>query len=161
MCIVMDGTQQPLPEDCELIKDDKISRVYYSQSEQAIYKRSIPFLIENEAYALKALRGKFAPKLLSRLDKYTLKIEYIDSEKITNPGAFVANCRRALKHFWNYGLRHCDLTPPNILVRGNAPIVIDWSESRLIIDPYAGKRDGNDTEWLMKSAQEIIERQGA
>ena len=162
MCILMDGTQSEIPAGCELISDNKISRVYFLQTSTVplIYKRSIPYLIENERWALEQLKGQFAPRIKGLIDKYTLCIEYIDNQRIANPSKFMRECKSALKYFHNWGLRHGDLTVPHIRVINDSPVVIDWGESRVILDRRKDKRERDDYWWMWFSMNEILEKNG-
>ena len=147
MCILMDGSEKPIPIPAKLLSDNSISLVWRS-GDGWIYKRSIPYLIETELAMLITMRGVYVPGV-SRYDKYTLAIQDAGkSEPITDANLFVANCEHFLTVMTMRGVRHGDLTTPHVIVRNNSPIVIDWAESRLFTDPAPDKRKEGDNFWM-------------
>jgi len=121
-----------------------------------VYKRSIPFLIENELWILEYLRETRYVPLATRFDKYTLEIEFIKSEPVTSATIFEYHCNEFLKILEKSGITHGDLTEANIIVRDNKPIVIDWAESRLRGDPRPAKRLEGDRYWMQKAMENIL-----
>lgn len=121
-----------------------------------VYKRSIPFLIENEIYLLEQLRETRYVPLATKFDKYTLQIEFIKDEPITNATIFEYHCNEFLGILEKLGITHGDLTEANIIVRDNKPMVIDWAESRLRGDPRPGKRMEGDGYWMQKSMEKML-----
>lgn len=156
MCILTDGSEKPIPEPAVVISDNTISTVWAS-SDGWIYKRSIPFLIENEEWCLREMSARgFAPRY-ERFDKYTLRIADLgESEPITNPKAFRITCKNLLAVLKSVGIRHGDLTRYAIVVKNNWPFLIDFAESRLIDDPRPDKRPEGDEYWLNKTVRELI-----
>lgn len=161
MCIKMNGTEQPLPPKAELLTDNGISRVYRGH-DGFIYKRSIPFLIENEFYFLKrmwdetAFDDLFVP-FVSRWDKYTIKMfDLRENLPITDKEEFISNMDRLLGTLSRLGIRHGDLTRYSIIVRNNWPHVIDFAESRRMGDPRPDKRSEGDEYWIRKTTLELI-----
>lgn len=149
MCIVTDGTEKPLPDGAKLISNNSISMVWRAD-DGWIYKRSIPYLIETELAMLTTMKGVYVPGV-SRYDKYTLRIQDAgESEPVTDKDLFISNCTHFLTVMVMRGVRHGDLTTPHVIVRNNSPIVIDWAESRMSIDPAPDKRKEGDR-YLMHS----------
>jgi hypothetical protein len=142
---------KPLPESAELLSDNGISMVYCGGE---IYKRTIPYFINNEFVFLK-LMHKYAPRC-ERHDKYTLRIRDLGkSDGITDTAKFVRSCNRFLGELFAQGVRHGDLTKPHVIVKDNEIKVIDWAESRLAGDLALDKRPDGDRYWLNKTMKEI------
>lgn len=143
-------------KDVEILSDNGISIVM--RSNDYIYKRSIPFLIENELWMLNhMLRTGFVPPV-ERFDKYTIKIGDLGmSELVTDQYIFNEEKIKLKSLLQYYEVRHGDITPPNIIVRDNHPFLIDWAESRLANDPRPDKRPPNDAYWIDKTWKEIID----
>lgn len=155
MCILMDGSQKKIPDNSVLVSDNSVSKVYRCP-DGFIYKRSIPFLIENELHALQRMYITGHVPRAIRYDKYTIQIvDFGNSEPVTNFKEFKITCLSLLRALKRVEIRHGDLTPPHIIVKGNWPYVIDWAESRLLEDPRPDKRPEGDAYWLNKTVQEI------
>ena len=157
MCIMMDGSEKGIPvkKHCKTLSDNKISVVFYDGMKH-IYKRSIPYLIENEfSFLTKLMFTGYVPHV-KRFDKYTLKIQYLgERQRVRNGVAFVKHCERFLELMKNLGIRHGDLTQYAIIVRNDHPYFIDWSESRWADDPAPDKRPEGDRYWLNKTILEM------
>lgn len=157
MCIHMDGTQLDLPPKSELLTDNGISQVYRG-NDGWIYKRSIPFLIENELYFFKKMldgENLFVP-FVTRHDKYTIAMEDLgESEPVTHKGTFLFNMGELLKTLYELGIRHGDLTRYAIIVKDDHPWLIDFAESRLIDDPRPDKRKEGDFWWCHMTYNEL------
>ncbi len=144
-------------EPNEIISDNGISIVYNHQN--MIFKRSIPFLIENEFYFLNRMRERaddeinpygFVP-FVKRVDKYTIQLENIKNEPVTDKEYFMSWKDKLYQHLQSCGIRHGDITTANILVRDNQPFLIDWAESRFINTLIPDKRSEGDFHWLEKT----------
>jgi len=131
--------------------------VIYKNSEW-VYKRSIPFLAENEIYFLDVLSHTEYVPFAERFDKYTILLALLENEPITNPTIFEYHCKRFLTVLERHGIKHGDLTEANIFVRDNKPIVIDWAEARFANDPRPSKRLEGDTHWMLKTMGKLIHR---
>ena len=143
-------------DSVEILSDNGISIVM--RHEDYIYKRSIPFLIENEIWMLKHMwKSGFVPAA-KRVDKYTISmVDFGVSEPVTNffeLNEYVMKLKSVLQH---YEIRHGDITPPNIIVKNNAPCLLDWAEARLANDPRPSKRPGGDEYWIDKTWKEIAD----
>ena len=158
MCIMLDGTEFEIPAAARLVSDNRISLVY--EHGDVFYKRSIPYLINNEYYAIKAMEAvnAFFTPHCERLDKATLRFERIltarieprDTERIKQSAASFMRCLAEA------GLRHGDLTPPHVLWDGYGLVVIDWAESRWAADPAPDKRPEGDPYWMEKTLKEKL-----
>jgi hypothetical protein len=68
---------------------------------------------------------------------------------------FYRNCIWLLLTLNNRGIHHGDLTSPNILVRNDYPVVLDWRESRLEQETGSDKRKKPDAFYLWKSVADF------
>lgn len=155
MCVKTDGSEMSLPDTIELISYNGVSKVWRGHN-SLIYKRSLPFLIENELYCLKKMYPSgFVPSAY-RYDKYTIVMfDLGESEKVTNRSTFVYNVRNALFELAKHGIRHGDITPYAMIVKNNFPYMIDFAESRLIGDPRPDKRKEGDEYWAERTIDEL------
>ncbi len=153
-------------DDSVVLSNNGISHVVLHKPSNTIYKRSIPYLIENEIYWLEQMAelaivgvvGKisFVPSGIQRFDKYTISMEYLgESKRVKNKdlfGEYWVRVKGALAHI---RVRHGDLTSPNIIVRDDIPYILDWAESRFRNDPRPDKRPEGDSHWLQKTFAEL------
>ncbi len=148
-----------LPIVGELLSNNGISLVF--RGENGIYKRSIPFLIENELWCLEAMVDSgFVPRV-ERYDKYTLLLEDLGkSQPITDSELFWENLLRLLESLRSVGIRHGDLTTQALIIRDNFPYLIDFAESRLANDPRPDKRKDSDVYMAEEIYQELVRRMG-
>lgn len=126
-----------------------------------VYKRSIPFLIENELYCLQKLYDDFAAPTIFvpssiRFDKYTIRMEDLGiGELVTDVDKFMSYKRPLEKVLEYTKIRHGDLTTQAIIVREQKPYLIDFAESRLWKDPRLDKRPEGDAYWLDRTFMEL------
>lgn len=155
MCVQTDGTEKTLPRRADIISDNGIS-VVYRGFDDWVYKRSTPFLIENEIYCFeKMLDTGFVPKA-ERYDKYTIRTEDLGkSDYIKDKEIFRRNMYSLYYALQRKGIRHGDLTKYSIIVKKDWPYVIDFAESRLIGDPRPDKRREGDRYWIERTIDEI------
>ncbi len=153
MCIITDGSETPIPEDAILLSDNHIAQVW--KVGDWVWKRSIPFLIENEMWCLEKIGKYLYAPTARRLDKYTLKTHFIEIESVTDPKKFMQYLLYVLRVLRECGIRHGDLTKYSVLVQDNSPILIDFAESRLWDDPRPDKRPEGDEYWLTKTMKEL------
>lgn len=148
---------KPTPDGMILLSDNGIS-VVYRANDGYIYKHSIPYLINNEYAFLWALRSSgFVPQC-EHHDKYTLKIEDLgESEPVVYKQVFMESCQRFFRALKTLDIRHGDLTRPHIIVKNNAPKMIDWAEARWGCDLAEDKRPEGDEYWLRKTMEQILE----
>lgn len=152
--MITDGSELPIPKGATILSDNGISIVW--RGNDGIYKRSIPFLIENEIGILKRIeRLGISPKA-ERYDKYTIKMEDLGkSEPITKKAQFRKAFRERVNMLHNFGVRHGDITKYAIIVKDNMPYFIDFAESRLITDMRPDKRPEGDTYWMERTIDEL------
>ena len=158
MCINTDGSEKPLPilsDSRKQLSYNGVSLVYYDGLAH-VYKRSIPYLIENELSFYLALHSSGYVPIAKRYDKYTLEIQWLGkSETISEPALFIEHCRKILHIMEGREIRHGDITIYAIIVKANRPYFIDWAESRWAHDPAPDKRPEGDRYWLNKTIQEM------
>ena len=158
MCVLTDGTEKDLPGQLTKLCDNSISVVWRS-SLGHVYKRSTPFLIENELYFYEKLYSFGIVPFAQRYDKYTLEIQDLGmSEPVTDSQTFRENCMGVLAALELAGVRHGDLTEYAIIVRDNKPYLIDFAESRMRDDPRPDKRVGGDELWMNKAIENILKK---
>jgi RIO-like serine/threonine protein kinase len=121
-----------------------------------IFKRQPKYLADNENWALiQPALADYVPRFLARVDKETVKMEFIQNEPVTDGATFLSHYWRVLEALKAAGLRHGDLTEYSVLVRGNCPVLIDWAESRTWDDPRPDKRRAGDAYWLKKTMEKL------
>lgn len=139
----------------KLIKDHPLSKVW-ADDDGNIYKWQPKFLTDNEIWCLERLFPTgFVPKA-EQFELEVIRMDFIKDEVPTNAEHLLRNTETLLERLIDYGIRHGDLTRPNVLINGNAPILLDFSESRLTSDPRPDKRPEGDRYWLTRTIQEII-----
>jgi len=137
-----------------LISNNGISVVY--RANDTIYKRSIPFMIENEIYCLKKMYNSGYVPSCFRYDKYTIATQNLGfSMEVTDCRAFMIHKEMILQALKDAEIRHGDITEQSIIVVHNKPFLIDFAESRLINDPRPDKRPEGDKYWLDKTFEKL------
>lgn len=144
------------PDKIRIIKDHLLSRVWIGD-DGILYKWQPQFLTENEIWCLEKMfpNGGFVPKA-ERFELEIIRMDFIKDEAPTDIEILHWNIDNALNALAINGIRHGDLTRPNVLIRDNKPVLLDFSESRLANDPRPDKRPGGDRFWLTRTIQEII-----
>jgi len=137
----------------QLISDNGISQVY--RDGEWVVKTQPKFLTDNEWYALQLLADTGLVPQAEKVDISTIRIRYIENEPITDVSKFERECWHALEVLKEKKIRHGDLTHYAIRVRNNAPVIIDWAESRYRYDPRPDKRRAGDAWWLAKTIKEL------
>jgi RIO-like serine/threonine protein kinase len=155
MCIVTDGSERDIPEPASQISFNGVSRVWRYGG--FVYKRSTPFLTNNDYYFLELLQDSgYVPGFLSRFDKYTIKMEDLGkNQTVTNKGVFVSHMREIHKCLIDNRIRHGDLTRYAIVVRSNKPHIVDFAESRFADDPRPDKRPEGDAYWIERTIDDL------
>ena len=143
----------------KVIKDHPLSRVWIGDDGD-IYKWQPKFLTDNEIWCLERLISfststDFVP-YAERFELEIIRMGFIRDEAPTDIEILHWNVDNALNALEQCGIRHGDLTRPNVLIRDNKPILLDFSESRLTSDPRPDKRPEGDRYWLTRTIQEII-----
>jgi tRNA A-37 threonylcarbamoyl transferase component Bud32 len=155
MCILTDGSEKKIPANAEMLSDNGVSLVWRG-NDGYIYKRSIPFLIENEIGILKRIEKLGIAPRAERYDKYTIKMKDLGvSQMVISKAKFKKAFRERLNKLHNFGIRHGDLTKYAIVVVDDLPYFIDFAESRLITDLRPDKRKEGDEYWMEKTIDEI------
>jgi tRNA A-37 threonylcarbamoyl transferase component Bud32 len=155
MCIKTDDTELELPPSATLLSSNGIAMVWRG-NDGYIYKRSMPFLIENELYFLRLLEASgFTPAAI-RYDKYTIRMDDLGiSQPVTDKDAFAKALHQVICELHRYGIRHGDLTIQAIVIKDNRPYLIDFAESRFANDPRPDKRRGGDLYWAERLLDEL------
>ena len=155
MCVITDGSENRIPEGSEIISDNSIAIVWRSP-DGLIYKRSMPFLIENEIYCLRVLWPSGYVPQAYRHDKYTIAMRDLgDTEPVTDKDRFVVGMHGIATALVRNKIRHGDITKYAIIVKDNDPYIIDFAESRLESDPRPDKRIEGDDYWIKKTIEEL------
>lgn len=155
MCVITDGSELNLPDNAVLISDNKISQVWRVGLQ--IYKRSTPYLTNNEWYFLSKMYKLDRSPQCWLSDKYTIGMWYFEDTPVTNKEELYAEIPRVLADLKKAGIRHGDLTRPALRIRNNRIYLIDFAESRHWDDPIIDKRPEGDRYWLTKTIKEIID----
>lgn len=156
-------------DDSVILSNNGISHVVLHRPTNTIYKRSIPYLIENEVYWLNRmnelattdnlLRFSYVPDNIQRFDKYTISMEYLgESQPVKNKVKFMAHIAFLEYMFQDIKVRHGDLTSPNTIVRDDIPHILDWAESRFMGDPRPDKRPLGDKYYLQQTFTELCNK---
>ena len=138
----------------KVIKDHPCSKLWLEDG--YVYKWQPKHLTENEIWCLEKMHSSDFVPYAERVELEVIKMEFVEEDEIFDVALlqdFVAGCLNTLMFC---GIRHGDLTRPNILIRDNKPIIIDFAESRLMTDPRPDKRPEGDEYWLRRTIEEII-----
>jgi len=139
----------------KLIKDHPLSRVWLEDG--YIYKWQPKFLTENEIWCLQKVSPSGLAPYAERFELEIIRMEFIKDEAPTDSKTLLANTELALVTLDACGIRHGDLTRPNVMINGNSPVLLDFAESRLATDPRPDKRPEGDRYWLARTVQEVID----
>lgn len=116
-----------------------------------VYKTQPKFLCDNEIWCLKTLYPSGYVPYAEQVDIETIRLHYIHQTPVTDFDVLTWHFARILKALSDAGIRHGDLTRPNILIRDNHPYLIDFAASRLECDPRPDKRPEGDEYWLRRT----------
>ncbi len=95
--------------------------------------------------------------VVERVELEVIRTTFIEDEPPTNIEQLLRNVVNVLDVLSEVGIRHGDLTRPNILISRNKPILLDFAESRLTSDPRPDKRPEGDRYWLTRTIKEIVD----
>ena len=138
------------------LSGNSVSRVWREGG--YIFKRQPKYLADNEWYALThPALAEYVPGGALRVDKETIRMEFVENEHVTDVAAFMFHYWPVLDAFKKAGLRQGDLTEYAVLVRDNRPIIIDWAESRTWDDPRPDKRREVDAYWLKATMEKLCQ----
>lgn len=143
------------PDKIRIIKDHSLSRVWIGDDGN-LYKWQPKFLTENEIWCLETLFHTGFVPYAERFELEIIRMDFIRDEAPTDIKILLWNANNVLESLALWEIRHGDLTRPNVLIRDNKPVLLDFSESRLANDPRPDKRPGGDEYWLNRTIQEII-----
>ena len=137
-----------------MISDNGVSRVW--RDGNWIFKQQPKFMTDNEIWCLETMLryDRYVPSA-EQVEIELIKMEYIEQTLITDFDVLRGHFEQILYTLGFAGIRHGDLTRPNILIRNNHPYLIDFSESRLTYDPRVDKRPEGDKYWLWRTFDEI------
>lgn len=146
---------KPLPDSAKLVSDNGISYVFKGR-DGWYYKRSIPYLVNNEYSFLMHMGITGFVPMVYRFDKYTLRIEDVGmNHPVSDEKKFNDVCKEFMFELGKLGIRHGDLTAPHVIVTEYSGIyVLDWAESRWQNDPAPDKRVEGDEYWMNKTRLE-------
>ena len=147
-------TRVTLPGDKVMMNRIEKYQVFYRDGR--VFKRQPKHLADNEYGFLMMMQGTgYVPGDVRREDVSTVSMEYVRSERITDIDKWRSHGIPVLETLKRRGIRHGDLTVYSVLVRNNAPVLIDFAESRWIGDPLPDKRPEGDLWWLSTTMTEM------
>ena len=126
-----------------------------------VFKQQPKYLSDNEfgfLMAMKEVSPEYIPRHVHRVDIETIAMVAVEKEDITDPIAFMSHLPKVLAALEKAGIRHGDLTEYAIIPHDNCPIVIDFAESRWIIDPIPPKRPEPDAVLLERAMRKLCTR---
>jgi tRNA A-37 threonylcarbamoyl transferase component Bud32 len=136
-----------------IISDNGISRIVGNGV--WVYKTQPKFMTDNEIWCLRTLYPSGYVPYAEQTDIETIRLHHIEQTPVTDIDLLAYHFDKIPKALEIAGIRHGDLTRPNILIRDNHPYLIDFSESRLECDPRPSKRREGDEYWLRRTLDEI------
>lgn len=121
-----------------------------------IYKSQPKYNTDTEFYFLTLLSPTgFVPANVRREEIELISMEYIPPNRVYNKDKFMSYYEPVLAALESFGIRHGDLTTASVLIKNDAPILIDFSESRWKPDPIVSKRPQSDRELLLKAMEAL------
>lgn len=127
----------------------------------AVAKFAPKFLIDNEEHALKAMEGTgYVPQVYERHSLEVLIMQYIPPEPIQDPRLFMSHYQSLLDALRERGVRHGDITPYSVIVHADHPYLIDFAESRDLLDPRPDKRPEGDDVLLKMTFDTLLSSRG-
>lgn len=121
-----------------------------------VFKRLPKFNADNEMYFLALLEDTgYVPTNPIREEIEVVSMEYIRTERVTDPAGFMSHYARVIDALRIWNVRHGDLTVYSVLVRNNKPVIIDFAESRVAHCPIPSKRPEGDSYWLGKTMEKL------
>ena len=121
-----------------------------------VYKSQPKYLMDNEIWCMDIMmKHGYVPEH-ERLDLELMRMEYVESEPITDVKEFAHKALMFVRVMKREGIRHGNLTPPHIFPVNNSVVVIDWAESRVWADPRPDKREEGDLHLMKESIKRII-----
>ncbi len=147
-------TRAILSGDNVIMKRVETYEVFYRNGR--VFKRQPKFLTDNEYYFLKKMQGTgYVPSEVRREDVSTVSMEHIRTECITNIDEWMSHLEPVLETLLRRGIRHGDLTVYSVIPNGNRPYLIDFAESRTLLDEIPDKRPEGDRHWLTKTMSDM------
>ncbi len=113
-----------------------------------VYRANVKAL-ENEARLLDHLDGSgIAPRMLDRGGDWILQEDLGVSDPPQDMETLRRRMVRMVAMMRQYGVRHGDLTAPNIILKGDIPKAIDWQEGHLLGETPPQKSPSTDSDFL-------------
>ncbi len=137
----------------QIISDNGISKVW--QDGDWIYKQQPKYNTDSEIWCLEQLYPHGIVPYAQRHDLEVIRLEFLQRTPITDPVLVMGQYKRVLLTLRHVGIRHGDLTEPNVIISHNQIYLLDFSESRLLCDPRPEKRPEGDAYWLKKTLEEL------
>lgn len=138
-----------------LISDNGISRVW--REGIWVYKKQPKHLAQNEIWCLEQLYQYGVALYAEQVDEETVRMPFLERHPITETLQIKYEAQWVLGVLETAGIRHGDLTAPNVIVNSNRIYLIDFAESRLACDPRPDKRPEGDEYWLTRTIKEFID----
>lgn len=120
-----------------------------------VYKDQHEHFACNELWCFRQMGSSGYVPLVERVSATENRTEYIERESVTDPEEFMLHLPKVLAALKKCGIRHGDLTEYAVLVKNNSPLLIDFSESRLMCDPRSNKREEPDSWWLERTMRKL------
>lgn len=102
---------------------DEAIKSVYPKTQSAMHRLS------QELQILSSLHSPFFVTPISASKKgncYRIKTRWIENEEITDVDSFIQGLNDLERELINVKIRHRDIRPPNILVKNNKPVLIDF-----------------------------------
>lgn len=139
----------------DVLKVTTVSQVW--RQGEWVYKRQPRSMAINEMWALEILgRYKIVPMNPEWVDGDTIRMAFVPRMPILNVENWLNFETLVLKVLFQSGVRHGDLTAPNIIPYQGRPVIIDWGDCRPTCDPREDKRPEGDAYWLHRALREIV-----
>ena len=152
--------RMPIPFGADIIRD-RTERYCVWKYRGRLWKQQPKYLTDNEMAFLTAMQiygARYVPNNIVRHDIETISMDFIINEPVTNSAKFMAHFQPVIDALREANIRHGDLTEYAVLVRENAPVLIDFSESRWFDDPMPSKRREPDSIMLMRTMRKLCKQ---
>lgn len=106
--------------------------------------------LANEAALLHHLASDYVPKLISCGPGWLLQQDLGDHEPPTDGEALRRNMVWMLAWLRWRGVRHGDLTGPNVILHNNRPALVDWQEGHFLTEPAPQKSPHSDSYFVCR-----------
>jgi hypothetical protein len=110
----------------KVLKDHPLSRIWIGD-DWGLYKWQPKHLTENEIWCLQEMFYSGFVPYAERVALEIIRMQFIEDRPPTNGSLLLENADRALYALLICGIRHGDLTRPNVLVRDIQEILLESS----------------------------------